>query len=343
MKLKFSEFGLNFTKIEKNIADNWKLMLATVISMIVVLGIVTFAVFFMVVKSPEKVMVPDVSGKVLTQALQEMQAKELYPKITLRYSGNPDDKGTILEQTPIGGAIVKAGRRIDLVVSNGAVLDQVEDYVGQSLDTVRAHLQTLFAASSRPMIKLPETPSYKEDEAEPGIILSQNPQPGTDLVEPITLDIVVSSGPGNEKITIPYLIGMNIADIHVRMARTKLIFQFSAKTIEDSSVLPGTVVSQEWPEDNATEVPSYSTVPVTLAIPEKAVDGLIYGIYEDTLPPYPYALDVSLNATTSDGEKFTVVTFKHAGGKITIPYALPKGTKLVLTVLDQIVSKKTVQ
>lgn len=337
------QFGLNFDKINESIKNNWKLMLTTVIVMIFVVAVIAFATFFTVVKSPEKVLVPDVAGKDLPEALQEMQAKELYPKITLRYSGDPSDKGSILEQSPIAGSIVKAGRRINLVVSNGAVLDKVEDYVGQSLDDVRAHLQTLFAASSRPMINVPDVPVYQEDESAAGTILSQNPQPGTSLVEPITLDLIVSSGIGDEKETIPYLVGMTLADVHVRMARTKLIFDFSSKTPENEEVISGSVLSQKWPDDNATELPTYSRVSVTLAIPTTPVEGLVYGIYEDTLPPYPYPLDVSLNATATDGEVYTVVTFKHDGGKITIPYAVSSGTKLSLMVLGQEVSKKTIQ
>ena len=39
-----------------------------------------FAIFFMNVKGPEKVLVPNVIGKNLEDALLEMQVKELYPK-----------------------------------------------------------------------------------------------------------------------------------------------------------------------------------------------------------------------------------------------------------------------
>ncbi|HZK20443.1 MAG TPA: PASTA domain-containing protein [Treponemataceae bacterium] len=343
MKYKLSQFGLDFDKIEECLKTNWKLVLSIVLTMVIVLAIVSFTVFFLVVKSPEKVLVPDLVGKNLPQALEEMQSKELYPRVRLRYSGSPDDKGSVLEQKPVAGAIVKAGRRIEIVVSNGAVLNQVEDYVGQSIDQVRAHLQTLFAASSRPMITLPDAPSYQEDDSEAGIILSQNPQPGTDLVEPITLDIIVSSGPGNEKATIPYLIGMTMADVHVRMARTKLVFQFSGEATENAKEVPGSVVSQRWPEDGATELATYSWIDVKLAIPKEPVDGITYGIYETALPPYPYALDVSLEAKTPDKEEYTIVAFKHHGGKITIPYAVPVGTTLVLEVLGQENSKLTVQ
>lgn len=55
-----------------------------------------------------------------------MQVKELYPKIQLRYSDVPGDKGMILEQNPVAGTIVKASRRIDLVVSRETARVQVQ-------------------------------------------------------------------------------------------------------------------------------------------------------------------------------------------------------------------------
>ena len=95
------------------------------------LTIMVMAVFFLSVKGKEEVMVPNVVGKELSAALLEMQVKELYPKLQLKYSNFVDDKGTVLEQSPPAGSIVKAGRRINLVVSRGAVIDTVKDYVGQ--------------------------------------------------------------------------------------------------------------------------------------------------------------------------------------------------------------------
>ena len=47
---------------------------------------VTVIVFFVAVKGPEEVLVPNVTGLQLEEGLLEMQVRELYPKIQLRYS-----------------------------------------------------------------------------------------------------------------------------------------------------------------------------------------------------------------------------------------------------------------
>lgn len=340
MKKKLSEFGVDLKKIDNALVSNWKLVLSIILIMIVVVGIAFIAIFFLTVKSPEKVLVPDVVGKKLENALMEMQIKELYPKIQLRYSNSPDEKGTIIEQDPSSGAIVKAGRRISLVVSEGVVLDKVENYVGQKLDDVRVHLQTLFAASTRPMVMLPDTPMYKADSSEAGTVLEQYPPADTSLSEPVTLELVISSGPDNEKARIPYIVGMSLNDVLLQMSRSKIIIDFTALEPTEEQK-PGTVISQKWP-DGQEYVTSYSRIPAEIALPENPVDGLVYRLFSENLPPYPYALPVQLDAITPDGERYSIVTLNHPGNSLTIPYAVPQNTILILNVLGREYKRMTV-
>ena len=112
MKKKLSEYRLDFTKYIESLQSNWKTLLFTAIAIIIFMCAIFFAVFFAFVKSPEEVLVPNVVNKTLEEALQEMQVKELYPKIQLRYSNSQSEKGFVLEQNPPAGAIVKAQRQI---------------------------------------------------------------------------------------------------------------------------------------------------------------------------------------------------------------------------------------
>ena len=176
---KVIEFGVNLDKTEIALRANRTLIFTIVLIMAAIMLLGTAAAFFISVKSPERVMVPDVTGTELTEALQEMQVKQLYPKIQMRYSNSPEEKGTVLEQSPAGGTIVKAGRRIQLTVSQGAVIDRVENYVGMKIDDVRMQLQTLFAASTTPIIKLSDAPIYKTNAAEAVTVLEQNPAPNS--------------------------------------------------------------------------------------------------------------------------------------------------------------------
>jgi len=339
----FPDLRLNFTKYIESLQLNWKTLLFTAITVIIFMVAITFAVFFAVVKSPEEVLVPNVVNKPLEEALQDMQVKELYPKIQLRYSNTQSDKGYVLEQNPPAGAIVKAQRHIDLVVSKGAVIDRVGNYVGQKLDDVKLSLQALMAESAIPLIKLPDVPTYKADASEAGTILEQDPLPDTALTSPVTMSLVVSSGPGNETTRVPYIVGYSLNDTLLQMSRSKIVFNFTAATPEKMDPeRPGIVISQKLPEENEN-IPIYTTTECVINIPDTIVDGNVYGIYETELPSYPYALKVSLDAIPQEGDPFNVVSFKHPGGKLTIPYALPRLTVLVLTVQDQEVARFTVQ
>ena len=295
------------------------------------------AAFFITVKGAEEVLVPNVEGKDLASALLEMQIKELYPRIQLRYSETPGDEGTILSQEPAAGSIVKAGRRINLVVSRGVIIDQVEDYVGQKFDDVQLRIQTLFSGTSRTLITI-GAPQYKADASEAGTILEQDPPAGTDISEPIVLRLIVSRGPSYEQTRVPSIVGMSVNDVLTQMSRSKVIFDFSSHPASENEK-PGTVVSQQ--KYSGEFIRNYSRLTADFAMPEQEIDGLKYGIFSAMLQNFPYPLELKLDAKTPENEEYTIVTFNHPGGQVTIPYAVPSGTILSLSVAGRL--ERTVQ
>ena len=287
---------------------------------------VTVIVFFVAVKGSEEVLVPNVTGLQLEEGLLEMQVRELYPKIQLRYSDVPGDEGMILEQDPVAGTIVKASRHIDLVVSRGVIVNQVEDYTGMKLDDLRIKLQTLFSGN-RTLITIAE-PLYKADDSEAGTILGQNPPPGTQISQPVELELVVSRGPSYEQTRVPNLIGMTVQEMLAQMSRTKIAFDFTARSATTEEVAAGkegTIVAQA---PSREFVPNHSRLSVEFAFPTKPVNGDTYGIFTVQLPAYPYALNMQVQAVKSDGSTSTLTSFSHPGGQLTVPYALPKGCLL---------------
>ena len=137
--------NLDLESIEDYVANHLRLFISMVAGLLIFVGIIAISVFFIVVRGAEQTMVPDVQGLELTKALMDLQVKELYPRIQLRYTQTSADKGLILEQNPMPGTIVKAGRRIRLVVSQGALVNTIENYLGKNIDDVRMDLHTLYA------------------------------------------------------------------------------------------------------------------------------------------------------------------------------------------------------
>jgi eukaryotic-like serine/threonine-protein kinase len=318
---------------------NGKSFLFVVICALFLMCFACVAVFFVTVKGQEEVMVPNVTGKELTVALLEMQVKELYPKIQLRYSNVPGDAGKILEQTPEAGAIVKAGRRMTLVVSRGVIIDHVENYVGMSFDDVKIKLQMLFAGSITPLIVL-EEPVYKADSAAAGTVLAQTPPDGTHITTPVRVSLIVSRGPETEKTRIPNLVGKSVDEVLSLMARTRVIFDFTQHPAADGEK-KGTVVRQQLFDTDL--VSNYTRVTADFAMPASDQDGNVYGLFTDTLTVYPYPVEIKLEADPQDGELYTIVTFKHPGGRLTIPYDVPRGTSLILSAAGKVRRRVTIQ
>ncbi|MBQ5999593.1 MAG: PASTA domain-containing protein [Treponema sp.] len=315
----------------ESLQANGKSLVATVIAAFLVMVFFALVVFFLNLKGPEEVMVPEVKGKELTEALLEMQKKELYPKITLRYSEVPGDKGTILDQSPSAGSIVKGYSRVALVVSRGVIVDHVENYVGQNFDELKMNLQTLFAGSANPLIVLAE-PSYKPDLSAAGTILEQDPPEGTKISDAVTLNLVVSRGPTFDNTRVPRLVGTSVNDMLQTIARSRIVFDFTSHTAEKTEKA-GTVVSQQEFEEEF--IPNYSRMALEMAFPSGVYEDNVYGIFSASLASYPYPVPMRLDATTSEGNTYTLVSFMHTGGSLTLPYAVPSETTLTLYVVDK--------
>jgi len=175
------------TRLFKTIA--WSL-----IGMAFLVVFLSVTVFFLALRGEEETMVPQVVGKDVTTALVELQEKELVPYVQVKFSEDPREKGNVVSQDPEGGILAKAGRRVTLWVSKGAVIDNVENFVGQNINDVQSRLKTLFATQATPLLVLTSNPIYTFNSAPEGTVLEQKPLAGTPLAAPTELVVVVSKG-----------------------------------------------------------------------------------------------------------------------------------------------------
>jgi hypothetical protein len=61
----------------------------------------------------------------------------------------------------------------------------------------------------------------------------------------------------------------------------------------------------------------------------------VFALFSYNLAPNPYPLPVSLEAILPDGERRFLVTVNHPGGKFVVPYRLPAGSTLILSMLNR--------
>ncbi len=303
------------------------------VSSVILMGVIALAVFALAVRGEEEVLVPNVTGKELTAALQEMQQKELYPRLNLRYSDNAEEKGRVLEQNPAGGAIVKAGERVTLTVSRGVIVSHVPDYTGTLLDYARISVKSMTWADGSALISIAD-PIYQKSNLPEGTIIAQEPAAGTPITDEVSLEFVVSRGNGTGRTTVPDLAGKSVSEVLEIMEKSKLIFDFTSHdALEGENA--GTVTATE----NAGEtVSEYARIAVDFAFPkaeeaaEEAEAKSVFGIFSAQTTQYPYPVAMTLTAESPAGEKLTIASFMHKGGAVSVPYAAPAGSRFTLAI-----------
>jgi beta-lactam-binding protein with PASTA domain len=332
-------------KIIENFASNpMRLFLSMAVTIVVIVGIAAVLVFFFNVSGAEQTMVPDVVGRDLTTALLELQVKELYPRINLRYTQSSADKGLILEQSPLPGAIVKAGRRIQLTVSQGVIVNTIENYLGRNIEEVRIDLQTIVASQSSTQaipqyITLREPPMYEYSVEAAGTILQQRPEPGTSYSGPTTLELVVSRGPENTMVRLPNLLGLGLSDALESIGLTGIDFEFTVRASREGE-RDGTVVAQNPAGD--TLAASSGRVSFTMSIPSNLSENEVFGLFVYEMAKNPYPLLLRLESILPGGERRRLLQVQYAGGRLSVPYREPVGTVLVLSMLNREIHRETV-
>ena len=313
------------TRLFKTIA--WSL-----IGMAFLVVFLSVTVFFLALRGAEETMVPQLVGKDVTSALVELQEKELVPYVQVKFSDDPGQKGNVIGQDPQGGILTKAGRQVTLWVSKGAVIDNVENFVGQNINDVQTRLKTLFATQAVPLLTLTANPIYTFNSAPEGTVLEQKPLAGTPLASPTELVVVVSKGQKGQVVKVgKYMDKTWSESLAMLISENKPFLITMRKAASDER--PGTIVGQApVPE---SEMPKGSPVNLTLARPAPFTDGRVFQMLETTLPDYPIFVDVKVELRKATGEQSVLYLLKHPGGKLTLPYVASPGDVVAVSVLDK--------
>ncbi|MDR2543026.1 MAG: PASTA domain-containing protein [Treponema sp.] len=325
--------GIDLSSIEEYVTNHLKMFVLSLMALVLIVILIAGTVFFIAVRGEEQTMVPNVVGKELTQALLELQVKELYPRLQLRYSQVSTDKGFILEQDPRPGTIVKAGRRIRLVVSQGVVLNKIENFVTRNIDEVKMEIATINAAvTGIPLLTIKEPMMYEFSNEAPGTILEQKPEPGTDISGPTILEFVVSKGRENLTVIVPQLQGLGLDAALRAIYASGINFQFNIRDRQENET-GETVVSQSL--DVNAVIPLNAVVHLTFTPAQSLAADEVFGLFSYTMPPNPYPIMVHLEALLPSGERRMLFSVNYMGGIFTVPYKLPAETELVLSMLNR--------
>ncbi len=279
----------------------------------------------MSLRGAEDTLVPEIRGQELVDALVELQQRELYPRVEARFDSDPTTRGSILDQSPAAGSVVKAGQRVQLVVSQGAIVDRVDDFIGRPVEEVRDELQALFSTFDA-LLRISNV-TYVFHPSEPGIIVEQDPVPGVELSGPTDLNLIVSRGARDEPIQAASYVGLQYTEALQRIGRVGVPFEF--RLIEPAPGRTPGVVQRQQPE-GGSEIEDGEAVLLELVAPQNIPEGLVFGLFRHELPRYPVAVELNVDVISPTGERRRLTSMQHPGGTVTVPYLEELGATLVL-------------
>jgi eukaryotic-like serine/threonine-protein kinase len=298
-------------------------------------------VFFVNLKGANRILVPDVTStdtrKVdIIAAVMDLQEKGLFTNIQMKHSSK-FARGYVLEQRPIAGSEVKLGRTVVLTVSMGSTIDKLGNYIGKKLSFLNLELQQAFASSDKALVEVKQPVMYVNNEAEYGVILEQKPAPGTDINENqiLYLELVVSKGPAGKELEIGEFRGKSYKTAVDDLSERGIPFTFTLAT-ESNNYGEGVVVSQA--PLKGEKLPEGGVVDLTINEVKKLEKKQIFGIFEYIVSEYPMSVDIKIVAKYNNADE-TLLSMKHKGGRISLPYIVNDGTELVLSIFNKEVKR----
>lgn len=145
----------------------------------------------------------DVAGQDIAGAQEALRAAGFEPVLGEQRPDPQAPVNQVIETQPPAGSPVLPGDTITLVYSAGPPQATVPDLTGQAQDNITAALQEAG-------LEIGDVIPQNSDEVEPDVVISSDPEPGTQVDAGSPVDFVVSIGTG--LVVVPDVEGLELAD-----------------------------------------------------------------------------------------------------------------------------------
>lgn len=228
---------------------------------IIIIGISIYFSFNMImnslIHSRKEIDVPNLVGKSLYDSLDELS------KIgfgLIKDGEEPDQNvpaGTILRQSPQAGMLVREGKTIKVIISQGGEIVYVPNLVGQTIRSADITLRHLTLVMGQVERKFSTT-------VEKGYVISQDIKPGQKVDKDCVVNIVISEGiPPEGIILMPNFVNQNIEE--AKSWAFKNDVNIDIKTENNQDVENNTIINQyPQPDTNITDA-KYITLTVSVS------------------------------------------------------------------------------
>jgi len=225
------------------------------IGALVLIGLILFFVGSSMGKSTEKVTVPDVTSKDVTDATNTLSGAGF--KVSVKNVANDTvPANQVFEQSPKGNTSADKGSTVEITVSSGIGDSTVPDVVGRT----QAAAESLLKTNNF----IPEVKEASSDTVPKGTVISQSPAANAKATKNSVVTITVSSGAGD--VLVPNVI--NFSSLVASNQLGQAGFQVTTKQQSSATVAAGNVISTN--PVPGTKVAKGSTVELVVSTgPEK--------------------------------------------------------------------------
>nr|WP_040235772.1 PASTA domain-containing protein [Borrelia crocidurae] len=297
--------------------------------------IISCAIFFIFLKSSDIVVVPNLSGLYIEEAITELQNKELIPYVELKFSSTAFDKGKVIDQKPKAGTVLRLDSKVKIFISKGAVINKVDNFIGKNIDDVLINLKANAINNNRMLYHLLR-PVEIENTLPKGTIIRQEPSPGTKIASLVDLQFLVSKG--QEDSSVKYIknyVGLYYKDVIISLLNDEIDFDVNVSKGNDF----GSVIYQSLSPGNRIE----NLDKLIITINEPRVNSTsVFGIMTYKLDVYSSSVDIMVKVKDSSGNSSLFYSFRSKGGLIKLPYEAVKGSTVELYIHDKLINQTLV-
>lgn len=259
------------------------------------------------------------------QLYEDVIANEEYADFNFKVTeGNDPDKqpGEIMKQDPEAGIMVKKTADVELLVNGGVEQVEVPDVTNYTMEDAQNAMTDAGLHS--------KVENVADDTVEKGKVVSTDPVAGTSVDAGSVVTLKVSSGPADEKITVPTgLEGDLLYNVTAKLEDAGLTV--GSITRDDTSTLPADTVISVTPSEGS-EVSKGSTVDITVSSGKGATKTLSTSI------PLPSNVneDITLKVYRNGTQVISEVVNPSYASSYSISFTGTSGTEtIVVTLNDQ--------
>jgi eukaryotic-like serine/threonine-protein kinase len=278
-----------------------------------------------IIHSRKEVMVPDLKGRSLSEAVTLLSPLNLGIKKESEEFDKTYPAGTVIRQNPTPGITVREGKIVRVTISQGGETIFVPDLTNQPSRTAEINIRSAG-------LNLGEESSRFSLAADKGNVVAQDPAPGAIADKEALVNLVISAGPPPENVILmPAFIGRN-SDDAAKWASEKGI-NLDVREESAAGLAQGTVIRQEPQAD--TDVTASRRAAIVSAAAGAAGAPAAGRTFYYEIPQSGGDRQVRLVLLDDRGEKEMFNGLKSPGSKLEIPID-PQGRSRVRIFINNI-------